>query len=231
MKNLFTYFNRESELSCYSFGINKQTKWFKLQWELSSFNIAVSFFLIGVYSTLANKKVKANQIPQPNNSQSNAVNESGYCYGITTAAGWQWRCGNKWRFLWQYVISTFSYNITSLLHVPSKMLHKGGRRSWCSSISFTLGVWHWPQHLQEAQVGDIRLGIECSPCGQCLSGPASAGQRLSQHQAFCNSHSANPAVLHSMCMCRWPPSILSATGFRPGTSFRHHNIWTHVVHT
>lgn len=111
------------------------------------------------------------------------------------------------------------------------MLHKGGRRSWCSSISFTLGIWHWPQHLQEAQVGDIRLGIECSPCGQCLSGPASAGQRLSQHQAFCNSHSANPAVLHSMCMCRWPPSILSATGFRPGTSFRHHNIWTHVVHT
>jgi len=27
---------------------------------------------------------------------------------------------------------------------------------------FTLGFWDWPQHLQEAQVGDIRLGIECS---------------------------------------------------------------------
>ncbi len=28
--------------------------------------------------------------------------------------------------------------------------------------NFTLWVWRWPQHLQEAQVGDIQWGIEYS---------------------------------------------------------------------
>lgn len=37
-----------------------------------------------------------------------------------------------------------------------------------------------------------------------------------------------PAVLHSMCKCRLTLSILSATGFQPGTSFRHRNIWNHL---
>ncbi len=37
-----------------------------------------------------------------------------------------------------------------------------------------------------------------------------------------------PAVLHSMCKCRWTLSILSAIGFQPGTSFRHRNIRNHL---
>lgn len=186
-----------------------------------------------MYKTLANKNLKAIQIPQPTNSQSKAVNKCSCCYGITTAAVKQQLDGSgdvvtNRAVLRQYVISMFSLNISSLLHVLYEMMHKEGMVEFGQKLFYSLvlalatasarssgrrhSMGHWMFWKNEEEyviyckeificifaiwnAGMIE-GWYSPPFGQCLSGQASAGQSLSQHQAFCSSHSANPEEQH-----------------------------------